>query len=55
MKPLMNYFLDVPILGSKISNIIKELKSTEESCEIIEEENIDKIYKGNVLVAEDNK
>jgi signal transduction histidine kinase/DNA-binding response OmpR family regulator len=54
MKPLMNYFLDVPILGSKISNIIKELKSTEESCEIIEEENIDKIYKGNVLVAEDN-
>ena len=54
MKPLMNYFLDVPILGSKISNIIKELKSNEESCEIIEEENIDKIYKGNVLVAEDN-
>ena len=54
MKPLMNYFLDVPILGSKISNIIKELKSNEESYEIIEEENIDKIYKGNVLVAEDN-
>ena len=54
MKPLMNYFLDVPILGSKISNIIKELKSNEVSYEKIEEKRIQKIYKGNVLVAEDN-
>ena len=52
MKPLMDYFLDVPIYGSKIFNIIAEVKSIEKndrSLEIIDEK-----FSGKILVAEDN-
>lgn len=52
MKHLMDYFLDVPIYGSKIFNIIAEAKSIEKNNQIIEETN--KKYKGKILVAEDN-
>lgn len=55
MKPLMNYFIDVPIYGSKISSILKELKSNEKVIESTKKEIINsKTYKGNILVAEDN-
>ena len=52
MKLLMDYFLDVPIYGSKIFNIIAEVKS-------IHKENRDsmvqdKKFNGKILVAEDN-
>ena len=52
MKHLMDYFLDVPIYGSKIFNIIAEAKSIEKNNQIIEETN--KKYKRKILVAEDN-
>ena len=55
MKSLMNYFIDVPIYGSKISSILKELKSNEKTIDITKDENnTPKTYKGNILVAEDN-
>lgn len=51
----MNYFIDVPIYGSKISSILKELKSNEKVIESTKKEIINsKTYKGNILVAEDN-
>ena len=52
MKSLVDYFLDVPIYGSKIFNIIAEVKSIEKndrSLEIIDEK-----FSGKILVAEDN-
>lgn len=52
MKDLMDYFLDVPIYGSKIFNIIAEAKAIEKNNQILEESN--KKYKGKILVAEDN-
>lgn len=51
MKPLMNYYLDVPIYGSKIFNILAEVKSIEKEKE---QENKDHNFSGKVLVAEDN-
>lgn len=48
----MDYFLDVPIYGSKIFNIIAEAKAIEKNNQILEESN--KKYKGKILVAEDN-
>ena len=55
MKPLMDYFLDVPIYGSKISSILKELKPNEKLIESTKKEVINsKTYQGNILVAEDN-
>lgn len=51
MKPLMDYYLDLPIYGSKIFNIIAEAKSIETK---VEEQNTKNRYVGNVLVAEDN-
>lgn len=52
MKPLMDYYLDVPIYGSKIFNIIAEVKSIEKSNKNLQISDIK--YSGRVLVAEDN-
>ena len=55
MKPLMDHFLDVPIYGSKIFNIIAESKLTEKHIQKIENKIIHKDhFSGKVLVAEDN-
>ena len=55
MKPLMDYFLDVPIYGSKIFNIIAESKLTLKHIEKVENKIEHKeIFSGKVLVAEDN-
>ena len=60
MKPLMDYYLDVPILGSKILNIIKDIKSNKKSFQTneiktpTEVKKVKKTYNANVLVAEDN-
>ena len=55
MKPLMDYYLDVPIYGSKVFNIIAEVKSIEkETKEIFNFEYIKNNFRGKVLVAEDN-
>ncbi len=55
MKPLMDYFLDVPIYSSKIFNIIAESKLTVENIEKIENKIEPKeIFSGKILVAEDN-
>ena len=51
MKPLIDYFLDVPIYGSKIFNIIAEAKAIEK-IEYKTKENLK--YEGKILVAEDN-
>lgn len=52
MKPLMDYFLDVPIYGSKIFNIIAEVKSIEKTNR--DSKFYKKGLKGKILVAEDN-
>jgi len=55
MKPLMDYYLDVPIYGSKIFNIIAESKLTEKHIEKMESKIEHKEnFSGKVLVAEDN-
>lgn len=55
MKPLMDYFLDVPIYGSKVFNIIAESKLGEDNTQIIENKIKSKeSFSGKVLVAEDN-
>lgn len=55
MKPLMDYFLDVPIYGSKVFNIIAESKLGEDNTQIIENKIESKeSFSGKVLVAEDN-
>jgi signal transduction histidine kinase/ActR/RegA family two-component response regulator len=55
MKPLMDYFLDVPIYGSKIFNIIAESKLTVKHIEKVENKIEHKEnFSGKVLVAEDN-
>lgn len=55
MKPLMDYFLDVPIYGSKIFNIIAESKLIEKDVEQdIQETQLNDNFTGKVLVAEDN-
>ena len=55
MKPLMDYFLDVPIYGSKIFNIIAESKLTVHHIEKVENKIEHKeTFEGKVLVAEDN-
>ena len=51
---LMDYYLDVPIYGSKIFNIIAQVKSIEESHIPIDQEKSKNKYSGKVLVAEDN-
>lgn len=51
MKPLMDYYLDVPIYGSKVFNILAEAKSIEKTKE---KENQEYIFNAKVLVAEDN-
>ena len=51
MKPLMDYYLDLPIYGSKIFNIIAEAKSIEIDVKTQDTKNK---YVGNILVAEDN-
>jgi signal transduction histidine kinase/ActR/RegA family two-component response regulator len=55
MKPLMDHFLDVPIYGSKIFNIIAESKLTVHHIEKVENKIEHKeTFEGKVLVAEDN-
>lgn len=55
MKPLMDHFLDVPIYGSKVFNIIAESKLTEKHIEKMESKIEHKEnFSGKVLVAEDN-
>ena len=54
MKPLMDYYLDVPIYGSKIFNIIAQAKSIEEKHNPMNDEEEQKRYNGKILVAEDN-
>ena len=55
MKPLMDYFLDVPIYGSKIFNIIAESKLIEKDVHKIENKIESKEnFSGKILVAEDN-
>ena len=51
---LMDYYLDVPIYGSKIFNIIAQVKSIEESHIPIDQEKSKNKYSWKVLVAEDN-
>ena len=51
---LMDYYLDVPIYGSKIFNIIAQVKSIEESHISIDQKKARNKYSGKVLVAEDN-
>lgn len=54
MKPLMDYFLDVPIYGSKVFNIISESKLSMENIEIEKKIEHKEKFTGKVLVAEDN-
>ena len=55
MKHLMDYFLDVPIYGSKIFNIIAESKLIEKDVQKIENKIQSKEnFSGRILVAEDN-
>ena len=56
MKPLMDYFLDVPIYGSKVFNIIAESKLVENDVQKIEKkiESKEEHFSGKILVAEDN-
>ena len=55
MKPLMDYFLDVPIYGSKVFNIIAESKSIEKDAQKAENKIESKEnFSGKILVAEDN-
>jgi signal transduction histidine kinase/CheY-like chemotaxis protein len=55
MKPLVNHFLDVPIFGSKVFNIIAESKLTEKHIEKIENKIVHRdTFSAKVLVAEDN-
>ena len=55
MKHLMDYFLDVPIYGSKIFNIIAESKLIEKDVQKIENKTESKEnFSGRILVAEDN-
>jgi two-component system, NarL family, sensor histidine kinase BarA len=55
MKPLMDYYLDVPIYGSKIFNIIAEVKSIEkENKKDFILDDVKNNFSGKVLVAEDN-
>lgn len=51
---LMDYYLDVPIYGSKIFNIIAQAKVIEENHNIEKSNNEDSKYEGKILVAEDN-
>lgn len=58
LESLMDYYLDIPIFGSKVFNIIAQAKSIENSQEEYietnnEEENKSN-YTGRVLIAEDN-
>ena len=50
----MDYYLDVPIYGSKIFNIIAQVKSIEESHTLIDQVKSKNKFTGKVLVAEDN-
>lgn len=52
MTHLMDYYLDVPIYGSKVFNIIAQAKSIEAD---FEEDKKQKNYVGDILVAEDNE
>lgn len=55
MKPLMDYFLDVPIYGSKVFNIIAESKLTKNHIQKVESKIEHKEnFSGKILVAEDN-
>ena len=55
MKPLMDYFLDVPIYGSKIFNIIAESKLIEKDVQKTENKiETKENFSGQILVAEDN-
>lgn len=55
MKPLMDYFLDVPIYGSKIFNIIAESKLIEKDVQKSENKiETKENFSGQILVAEDN-
>tara|TARA_B100001063_G_scaffold224701_1_gene232915 strand:+ start:1484 stop:4108 length:2625 start_codon:yes stop_codon:yes gene_type:complete len=55
MKPLMDYYLDVPIYGSKIFNIIAEVKSIEkDNKKDFQIHEVKNNFTGKVLVAEDN-
>jgi two-component system, NarL family, sensor histidine kinase BarA len=55
MKHLMDYFLDVPIYGSKIFNIIAESKLIEKDVQKMENKIKSKeSFPGKILVAEDN-
>jgi len=55
MKPLMDYYLDVPIYGSKIFNIIAEVKSIEkDNKKDFQIHEVKSNFTGKVLVAEDN-
>ena len=51
---LMDYYLDVPIYGSKIFNIMAQVKSIEESHTLIDQVKSKNKFTGKVLVAEDN-
>lgn len=51
---LMDYYLDVPIYGTKIFNIIAQVKSIEESHTLIDQVKSKNKFTGKVLVAEDN-
>ena len=51
---LMDFYLDVPIYGSKIFNIIAQVKSIEVDHIITTNVIEDEKYKGKILVAEDN-
>ena len=51
---LMDYYLDVPIYGSKIFNIIAQAKSIEENHVIVNQKKDRNKYNGKILVAEDN-
>ena len=50
----MDYYLDVPIYGSKIFNIMAQVKSIEESHTLIDQVKSKNKFTGKVLVAEDN-
>jgi len=51
---LMDFYLDVPIYGSKIFNIIAQTKSIEENHVLDKIEKKENKYSGKILVAEDN-
>ena len=55
MKSLMDYFLDVPIYGSKVFNIIAESKLIEKDAQKAENKiETKESFSGKILVAEDN-